>query len=71
MFSRKYNVTILNSKWEFIKKNIKLNIVPRKGEYLFIENQYYEIMIIVHNIIDEKQGIFLIVEPVENIFKKN
>ncbi len=69
MFNKKYSVTVLNSKWEIIKNKIKLEIIPRQQEYLFIENQYYEIINVVH-VINEKQGVFLIVNPVENIFKK-
>ena len=68
MFNKKYNVTILNSKWEIVKNKIKFDIVPRQHEYLFIENQYYEVISIVHNMV-EKQGVFLIVNPIENIFK--
>ena len=68
MFNRKYTITILDSKWKVIKNKLKFDIIPRKDEYLFIENQYYEILSIVHNI-DKKIGVFLIVNPIENIFK--
>ena len=69
MFNRKYTITILDCKWQIVKNKVKMDIVPRKDEYLFIENQYYEILSIVHNF-GEKIGVFLIVNPIENIFKK-
>lgn len=69
MFNRKYTITILDSKWKVVKNKIKLDIIPRKDEYLFIDNQYYEIINIVHYF-NNKVGVFLIVNPIENIFEK-
>ena len=68
MFNRKYTITILDSKWKILKNKIKLDIIPRKDEYLFIDNQYYEIINIVHYF-NNKVGVFLIVNPIENIFE--
>ena len=64
MFTRKYKVSILTSKWEIIKMNLKLTIIPKKDEYLFIDNQYYEIINVVH-VINDNQDIFLIVNATD------
>ena len=64
MFRRKYTVTVLDSKWNVIKNRLKLNPIPRKDELLFFDGLYYEVINIVHRI-DEKQGIFVVV----NAFK--
>jgi len=62
MFRRKYTVTVLDSKWNVIKNRLKLNPIPRKDELLFFDGLYYEVINIVHRI-DEKQGIFVVVNP--------
>jgi hypothetical protein len=60
MFTRKYTVSVLDSKWNVIKNRLKLDAIPRKDELLFFDNLYYEVMNIVH-VLNEKQGIFVIV----------
>lgn len=63
----KYTVTILNSKWNPIKRNVEMFIIPRRDEYVYMDEQYYEVLNIVH-MLNEKQDIFVIVnENVKNI----
>ncbi|CAK0762418.1 hypothetical protein CCP3SC1AL1_300012 [Gammaproteobacteria bacterium] len=63
----KYTVTILNSKWNPIKRNVEMFIIPRRDEYVYMDEQYYEVLNIVH-MLNEKQDIFVIVnEKVKNI----
>lgn len=63
----KYSVSILNKKWEVIHPTINVKFVPRMDEMIFINEQYYRVIGVVHNILD-KQGIFIIVEELgENI----
>ena len=60
MFERKYTISILNSKWEEIKRNIKIDVIPRRDEFIYLDDQYYEVLNIVHTL-DEKQDIFVII----------
>lgn len=63
----KYTVSILNSKWQPIKRNVELVIIPRKDEFVYMDEQYYEVLNIVH-MLNEKQDIFVIVnEMIKNI----
>lgn len=63
----KYTVTILNSKWNPIKRNVEMFIIPRRDEYVYMNDQYYEVLNVVH-MLNEKQDIFVIVnEMVKNI----
>ena len=63
----KYTVSILNSKWHPIKRNIEMVIIPRRDEYVYMNDQYYEVLNVVH-MLNEKQDIFVIVnEMVKNI----
>jgi hypothetical protein len=59
MFSKKYTVTLLNSKWEIVKSNIKLISIPKKEEYIFMDNKYYDVLNVVHTI--EKEHKILII----------
>jgi len=60
----KFSISILNSKWSPIKRNIKILFLPRKGEFIYLENQYYEVINIVHTI-TEKQDVFIIVKEID------
>jgi len=63
----KYTVSILNSKWHPIKRNVEMIIIPRRDEYVYMNEQYYEVLNVVH-MLNEKQDIFVIVnEMVKNI----
>lgn len=60
MFFKKHKISILNSKWEEIKRNIKIDVIPRRDEFIYLDDQYYEVLNIVHTL-DEKQDIFVII----------
>jgi hypothetical protein len=61
MFSKKYNITLLDSKWNIIKSNVKLPTIPRRDEYVWHVNVYYRVLNVVHST-DDKQSTFIIVE---------
>ena len=56
----KYTVSILNSKWHPLKRNVEMVIIPRRDEFIYMDNQYYEVLNVVH-MLNEKQDIFVIV----------
>ncbi len=61
MFNKKYKVIILNSKWEILEKNVKLNVLPRQKEYIWTGTKYYQVINLVHDI-KISQQISIIVE---------
>jgi hypothetical protein len=61
---RKYSVSILDRKWKTIKDIVKVKHIPRASEVLFFDGEYYRVVNIVHSI-NNKQGIFVIVEKLE------
>jgi hypothetical protein len=65
MFNKKYKVLILNSKWEVLEKNVKLNILPRQKEYIWTGTKYYQVINLVHDI-KTSQQISIIVEDLTN-----
>jgi len=66
MFRTKYTISILDSKWLPIKRGIKLPIIPRANEFIFIDDEYYQVSNVVHSL-NKKQDIFIIVEKFGSI----
>jgi hypothetical protein len=65
MFKRKYTVSLLDSKWVVLKRDVKLSVIPRRDEYLYFDNQYYEVLNVVH-MLNNKQDIFVIINGIQN-----
>jgi hypothetical protein len=61
MFKRKYKVSMLDSKWNPIKRNVKLDIIPKSDEYIWDSAKYYRVINVVHSI-DKNHEIFIILE---------
>lgn len=61
MFRKKINVSLLDAKWQVIQRNLKLEVIPRRDEFLWFNNQYYSILNVVHST-DGKGEILLIIE---------
>jgi hypothetical protein len=66
MFKKKYSISILDSKWIPIKRNVKMEVVPRRDEYVWFEEKYYIVLNVVHSITD-KLEVFVVVEEKEKI----
>lgn len=66
MFKKKYTVSMLDSKWVPLKRNLKIVIIPRRDEYIWLDEKYYIVLNVVHSITD-KQEVFVIVEEKEKL----
>lgn len=66
MFKKKYSISILDSKWIPIKRNVKMEVVPRRDEYIWFDEKYYIVLNVVHSITD-KLEVFVVVEEKEKI----
>lgn len=65
MFKKKYTVSMIDSKWVPIKRNIKMAVIPRRDEFVWVDEIYYQVINIVHSITD-KQEVLLVVEEQSN-----
>lgn len=65
MFKIKYNITLLDSKWSVIKNNVILEVIPRKDEYIYLIDKYYQVLNVIHNI-GKKHDIIIIIKEVNN-----
>ena len=61
MFRTKYTVSILNSKWEPLKRNLKLSVIPRCDELIYMDEQYFTVLKVIH-MLNEKQDIFVVID---------
>lgn len=61
MFRTKYSISILDSKWNVLKKDLKLNIIPRCNELIYMDEQYFTVLKVIHTL-NSKQEIFIIIE---------
>jgi hypothetical protein len=68
--NKKSEVIISDEKFNVIRKNIKLNSIPREGELIFFDNQkeYWLVLKIIYNI-SSKNIIWVIVTPQVNYEK--
>ena len=69
MFKTKYKVTLLDSKWNAVKTNVKLTVLPRRDEYVFFDGLYYLVLNVVHTL-DGQQGVFVIIDETTHQIKK-
>jgi len=65
MFKTKYNITLLDSKWNTIKTNVKFDYVPSRNDYVYIDEIYYKVLTVIHQM-RVKQEIFLILDVLES-----
>lgn len=65
MFRNKYNISLLDSKWNPIKRNIKFSFVPRRDEFIYLVDRYYQVLNVVHDI-QKKHEIFVIIQELNN-----
>jgi len=61
MFEKKYNVSIIDGKWLPIKRNVKLTCIPRIDEFIYLNEIYYRVVSVIHQLV-EKQEIIVVVE---------
>jgi hypothetical protein len=60
-FSEKYTITFINSKWEIVKSDIKMKIVPQRDEYIYMDDKYYDVLNVVHSL-GKKHNILVIID---------
>ena len=65
MFDKKYTLTLLNSKWEVLKKNLPITFIPKKDEFIWIDEQYYEVVTIIHSI-NTVQSVYIVVNELSS-----
>jgi hypothetical protein len=70
MFKRKYNTTLLDSKWSVIKNNVIFEVIPRKDEYIYYIDRYYHVINVVHNLA-VKHNILIVIEELTQQTENN
>jgi hypothetical protein len=68
MFRTKYTISILNSKWIPLKRNLKLNVIPRCDELIYMDDQYFTVLKVIH-MLNAAQDIFIIIDEMSGEIK--
>jgi hypothetical protein len=63
MFKTKYTISLLDSKWQQLKRNFKVDVIPRANEFIYLNDGYYKVLNVVHTL-NNKQEIFVIIEQI-------
>lgn len=61
MFASKYLITFLNEKWEVLKE-AKLKVIPRTNEFIYLDDKYFRIICVVHQIAKKHNIIVMVKE---------
>jgi hypothetical protein len=64
---RKKSITLINETWEKIDVGLNLLEIPRKNELIYVEKTqiYYKVINVIHYL-NNKHGIFVVVEKYGN-----
>lgn len=62
MFTKKYKISLIDSKWNPITRSLKIEFLPRANELIYYNEQYYNIVNVIHDF-SREQSLVLIVEP--------
>ena len=63
MFKNKYTISLLDSKWQPLKRNFKVYAIPRANEFIYLNDEYHKVLNVVHTL-NNKQEIFVIIEKI-------
>ena len=63
MFKNKYTISLLDSKWQPLQRNFKVDAIPRANEFIYLNDEYHKVLNVVHTL-NNKQEIFVIIEKI-------
>ena len=69
IFRNKYNVTLMDSKWSPIKKNVNLKRIPTVEEYVYFNEKYYKVLSVIH-VINKRGGVYIVIDEFNEIEMK-
>lgn len=69
IFRNKYNVTLMDSKWSPIKKNINLKHIPNVNEYIYFNEKYYKVLSVTH-VISKMGGVYIVIDEFNQVEMK-
>ena len=61
LFKPKYTISFLDSKWNPIKRHIKMSSIPRADEMIYHEGSYYTVINVVYTL-NKTQEVLIIME---------
>tara|TARA_B100000963_G_C22600261_1_gene659882 strand:+ start:1282 stop:1524 length:243 start_codon:yes stop_codon:yes gene_type:complete len=73
MLFKKYVITIIDEKWNVVKTNFKVKVIPRIHELFYLEekSKYYRVVNVIHNIKKTQEICVVIEEYIDNYTVKD
>lgn len=69
MFNKKNKVTLMKGEWVVLKKDVIVDVIPSKGDYIFFNKIYYLVVMVVHHINNKTSEVVIVVEEeIKKIF---
>jgi hypothetical protein len=65
MFRKKVKIRFIDTNWVIIKDNFFMKTTPRKDELVYINDTYYEIVNILHDISGKDESTFAFIKKLE------
>ncbi len=69
-YSDKYSVTILERNWMVLKSNVSLISLPRISEYIYLNDKYYQVINVVHDLTKNNKRLVIVDEVTAPEIKK-
>lgn len=68
MFFKNYKITLIDEKWNVLKSNFKIKVIPRIHELFYLEDdkKYYRVVNVIHNIRKEQEICVVIEDYVDD-----
>jgi len=63
MFETKYKISLLDSKWNPIKRGLKVLVIPKANEFIYLNGEYHKVLNVIHTL-NDKQEIFVVIEQI-------
>jgi len=71
MFRKKVKIRFIDTNWAIIKDNFFMKTIPRKDELVYINDIYYEIVNILHDISGKDESTIAVIKKLEPKVKIN
>jgi hypothetical protein len=62
MLGKKLKVCLIDTNWVVIKDNLCVLTAPKKDELIYINNQYYDVINVIHDMSEKKHRIFVVIK---------
>jgi hypothetical protein len=64
--NKKYKINLISEKWDIISSNYSVEIIPKINECIYINEEYYQVINIIHNFDIKNSNLTVVIEKINN-----